>query len=375
MKTQQYLDEMQKIQYSLLEFLENESNSEEQFQNLKEIFNEYKITDDHYKLKSLLYLVTKIANNHHRGQDFFSKIDQVLNLFKNDIKKYFSNFEIFNIFKGNKRIILFLITEQILNFDENIAKEITTKAKYKKAKYPQFFAPEVKSFINENWLQNEGDLIEEIKQEVPDNFYELRKTGENDCHIFKLIQKDLVKDFIAYINQNNISLKTTIKPNIYETNSFLTKKEEISLIEYAAFFGSIQIFQYLQIEGVKLEQSLWPFAIHGANAELIHLLEDNNINPKDKSFENCFVESIKCHHNDVANFFLNNLTKYEIVDSYYFLSQSIKYRNFAFMQNNQINQSSFIDLCKYDYYVLVDALLESNEIDVNQSKIYKKKLF
>lgn len=94
------------------------------------------------------------------------------------------------------------------------------------------------------------------------NFYELRKAGENDSPICQLIQKDLIKEFIVYVNKNNTPLNSLIEPSIYETNSFLNSKQfcvtcdfnlyeylvkrndNLSLINYAAFFGSIQIFNY-----------------------------------------------------------------------------------------------------------------------------------
>lgn len=60
-------------------------------------------------------------------------------------------------------------------------------------------------------------------------------------------------------------------------------------------YGAIQIFKYLQLNRVPLTSSLWLFAIHGKNAEMIHL-EYNRVKPIDNSFDQCFKESIKCHH-------------------------------------------------------------------------------
>ena len=61
-----------------------------------------------------------------------------------------------------------------------------------------------------------------------------------------------------------------ISSSFYETNSFLLKKKTISLIEYSAFFGSIQIFQFLVFNNVDLNDDLWFYAIHGKNAEIIY---------------------------------------------------------------------------------------------------------
>ena len=281
-----------------------------------------------YDLLSLLHLISKIGNNCHRFPFFFSKLEIILQLFKEDIKKYFTNSETFIIFKSNKRIILFLIEQQIIVIDGSIAQKITKNGKYIEGKYPQYFLPEIEPFINEEWfpkyypenldeydyLLEKNKWIEFIKKELPEDFYEKRKEGENDSQISELIRKDMVTEFIMYVTQKGVSIRATIKPSIYETNSFLLKIqnqnrqdiEGFSLIEYAVFFGSIQIFNYLRFEGAELTPSLWPLAILSKNAEMIHLLEENHVKLEDKSYKQVFYESIKCHHNDITNYFINN---------------------------------------------------------------------
>ena len=125
MNSNEYLNEMKKIQQNILDLLDYENDTEEKYQNLKNIFADINIHDNQYKIKSIMYLLLNICKNHHREEGFFSKIEQILNLFKEDLHKYFSNSELFHIFKGNKRILLFLIEEKIITFDEFIAKQIT----------------------------------------------------------------------------------------------------------------------------------------------------------------------------------------------------------------------------------------------------------
>ena len=64
-------------------------------------------------------------------------------------------------------------------------------------------------------------------------------------------------------------------------------RKKVTLIEYAAFF-----------------------AVHGQNAEIIHIIENKVIEPqlekKESIYKSCFNESIKCNHNDIANYFFNN---------------------------------------------------------------------
>ena len=375
---QEYLEKMKNIHQNIFEFIEDEDDSEDKFQNVKDILINNIIEDKQDEFKTFLYFLSKISNNQQRTANFFSKLEQIIEYLKDDLRKHFSNFELFHIFSSSRRILLFLIETKILIIDESIAKQII-QSKYAKAKYPQYFQPEIQPFINKKWFpkynyDSEKNWILEIQKEIPEYFYELRKIGENDHFICELIRKDSIDDFITYINQNNYPLNSTIKPSIYETNNFLLKKEKQNqnptIIEYATFFGSIQIFNYLRNKGVVLSPSLWYYAVHSNNAEIIQILEENQIKPKDGSYKEIFRESIKCHHNDIAeyiqsNYLVNENEKEEEVVN------GIRYHNFEFIKKEQINEKTFFYLCKYDYYTLVSFLMSTKNIDINQKIIYK----
>ena len=78
--------------------------------------------------------------------------------FPHTFKRYFSYSEIFNIFKSNKRILLFLIEQQIIVIDQYIVIRITTTEKFIESKYPQYFQPEIQPFINEQWFPKNNGL-------------------------------------------------------------------------------------------------------------------------------------------------------------------------------------------------------------------------
>ena len=90
------------------------------------------------------------------------------------------------------------------------------------------------------------------------NFEINRKIGVNESIICKFIRNDLIEEFIVHVNKTNIPLNSTINQSIYEITQFLLDKTP-TLIEYAAFFGSIQILQYLLFNGVELKPSIWLF--------------------------------------------------------------------------------------------------------------------
>ena len=375
MNIESYLDRIQVIQDKLYEYIDCIENVEIIYENLISFFNELKIHENQYDLKLLLYSITNIANNYHRTINFFEKIDRIILYFENEIKKYFSNLDIFDIFHSNKRILLLLIKHKIMIIDEYIA-EIITSYEYVSKKYPQYFLPEIGPFLQNDSIDHflKDKWIKLLKKGLPEDFEEKRLNAENDNYLYKLIQKDLVKEFIIYVNRTNLSLDTKIDKSKYETNLFLLKSnknshylltDDVELIELAAFFGSIQIFQYLRLNNVELTPSLWIYAIHGRNYEIIHMLEQDNVELDDKIYQICLKESIKCHHNEIAEYLLN----IKVMD---IGSMPIKYYNFHFIQNNMINQSTFIDLCQYDYYIFVDFLLKDSHktIDINKIEIY-----
>ncbi|KAK8842426.1 hypothetical protein M9Y10_026009 [Tritrichomonas musculus] len=339
MEIQEFLIKMANIQNALLHFIESEPN-ETNFQNFVKLVEDNQIQKDRQKFHSFLYLLNKVSNNHNRNTDFISKFEKILNFYASYIKQTFSNTEIFHIFENNKRILLFLINEKIVSIDHHINKSMQ-EGQLKNANYFDYF----QKFNSEE-------------------FEDQRKSGVNDDTICNLIQKDLIKEFIIFVNKNNVPLKSKIKHSIFETNSFLNKKDEVTLIEYAAFYGSLQIFNYLRMNEVELTPSLWLCAIHSRNEEMIFILQDYLIEPEYNDYSKCYAEAIKCHHNDIANFIKETKMKESKDISIFSLKQAIKNYNFNFIPKDSINESTFYELVKYDQAFLVQNLLEATSVNL-----------
>ena len=196
-----------------------------------------------------------LSNYHHRGLGFFSKIEKILFFFlKNSIKQTLSNLSIFNIFQSNKVIILFL-NLGIIILDESIFSCLIESKESNVLKICHFFISEIRNFLKDKNIQIKKEDLFEIGPDILCDYDEKRKIGENDSYICSLIRKDSVEEFISYTTRTNMLLKSQIKPSIFETHSFLIS-ENPTLIEYATFFGSIQIVRYLYMNNVKLNSSL-----------------------------------------------------------------------------------------------------------------------
>ena len=353
-----YLEKINDIEDSILHYIED---SENDFEDLKNLINDFNLSTNKYHLKLLLHLISNVSNNHFRVQNFFPKIEKIIHTYKNIIKAQLTNSEIFDIFKFNTRLLLFLLEDQILIKDNKIRKKIFRRSSW----YGKWY------FQKE--LYGNDDEVELSDED--------RKIGENDHALCKIIRQDLAIEFITIVNRECISLSSKINTSTYETNPFLFKKTP-SLIEYAAFFGSIDIFKYLVINNVDLTPSLWLYAIHGNNPQIIHILEENRIKPNDETFEECLKESIICHHNELINYFEDNYC--ENADKNKIIYQSIKSCNFIYLFNRINNKSlSFYDLesienklndcgwsmfhylSSYGYFEIVEFLIKNTDINVN----------
>ena len=100
------------------------------------------------------------------------------------------------------------------------------------------------------------------------------------------------------------------------------------------------------INGVELNNSLWPFAIHSQNSEIIYQLIDHHIDP---IIVECIDESVKCNHNNITNYIQINLMKNEEVNSKDMFIQSLKNYNFSYIQEKMINATYIYDICYYIY--------------------------
>ena len=185
-----------------------------------------------------------------------------------------------------------------------------------------------------------------------------------------MIRNDLIEEFAIYVSKVNLKLSAaTVKMSIFETNNFLLKNKP-TLIEYATFYGSFQIFKFLQLNNVELTPSLWLYAIHGGNADIIHVLEENQVKPpkenEKKFFKKCLIESIKCHHNDFAKYIEEN---FEIMNDDDIISKSFKYHNYSRFHSNFEKCDNFFYVCLNNFNKLVNFLMNEREENIIERMI------
>ena len=351
MELDEYIEKMKDIQNYVLSFIDSDDCSTLMKDDLFKFFDEKHILEDKSNMKPLLKLFVKILNNYHHFPYFFKKIEIILSYFKESMKQNLSNKEIFHIFRKHNRIILFLIQEKILEIDKNLVQQMVDYNEH----YLKYFFPEIKSFIDDE------TILQQFESEIPEDFEKKRENFDNENYLYQLIQNDSIDDFVIYMNRTNTSVNSKIIPSIFETNQFIIKNN-LSLIEYAAFYGSIQIFQYLKYNGAILFPNLWISSIHGANPEIIHILEEYNFQQK-ISYQEYYNEAIKCHHNNIAVYLKGNLMDENNINENSISENIFKSRNYTFFPMNYNDKQIAKFLCKYNYVKLVKILLETKKLD------------
>ena len=85
MEYEKYTSIMREFQEVLLQYIDNEEDTEEIYQNLIKLFQEQKISENPPELLLIIQQIVHIANYHHRSHNFFDKLQQILLYFKEEI--------------------------------------------------------------------------------------------------------------------------------------------------------------------------------------------------------------------------------------------------------------------------------------------------
>ena len=250
------------------------------------------------------------------------------------------------------------LLEKMINLnliDSSITKGISTKyfAHYKTKEESRFHIsndPFSKEFINN---------IEELSKNDWELHKQLVREGVNPSNIAKAIRIDDVEKLQEISSQNNFDFNQKIEPSLYERFSFVNE-ENVSLIDYAAFFGSIKCFKFLLLNGSNLTNS-GKFAVAGGNIEIINLCEQNQ-----SSFKGSFEAGIEFHRNDIFRYIYDN--KIERFSEY---NQSTSHKetgnSTTEINHNKLNYLGLISILSSNYEVL--SFLENEGMKTNDSLI------
>ncbi|OHT14527.1 hypothetical protein TRFO_15042 [Tritrichomonas foetus] len=141
-------------------------------------------------------------------------------------------------------------------------------------------------------------------------------------------------------------------------------QENPTLIEYAAFFGSIKIFKYLLIHIDSLPQSLVLYAVSGGNIEILHLCEQHNC-----SFNDCIKYAVKYRHYDMISWLIETKQcqlDYKYIIKYHANEFIIKFlQEFISKNDKNILSKMLYSSVKYNNYCLTSFLTNFPNTNLN----------
>lgn len=333
------------------------------------------------KSKSMLKIVIQMLVSIYKENDsskiiINTKIIQLFDFLQKHIKENFSENEIFNIFKAKKRLLLYIYETKLIT-KQYFYQEMLNN--FNDSDYLQYFFIELSELNQEEFqyrihsYQLESFVEKESKNK--ELFIEQRKNGENDGKLSKMIRNDLIDDFTSLVSQSNLDLNSKIEKSLF--NPIYNDSNEPSLIEYAAYCGSHNIFKYLLMNDARISKNIFWFAIHGRNYDIIHLIENQQNIISDDFFIECYNEAIKCHFNEIAVYIEESFLKEKIP----FSSIETCVRSFNIQMMTRIFENDekvlikqtdfnkfFFYLCEYGYIDIVDLILKQTKNGILNEK-------
>lgn len=239
-----------------------------------------------------------------------------------------------------------------------------------------FFAFEVKAHSPDLYLSytcQSYEFRKYLNTITPEQHSIYRSSGLNQDKLAFLIRSNDAVGFQSYHSSTNINLDQRLT-SYYEECRFSEK--QLSLIEYAAFFGAIDVFKYLILNNATFSANLPKFAVIGGNYEIIHILEQNGLKFNDTMALNT---AIKYHRNDIVEYIKDSLGVDYTIKS---LKKSLKYYNlpifieimkryekipdFGIYNGNVIDYS-----CKCGYFDIVKIFSKLIENSEEKNKLLK----
>ncbi|OHT16061.1 hypothetical protein TRFO_42094 [Tritrichomonas foetus] len=355
---------------------------------------------------------TKVEVIYLKRQEIFSLILKEL-IFKHSLKTSFHQFSLFVIFKSNKHFLLFLFEEGIFDISFMLKKISFFRDK----NLFLFFIPEIQ-IMNPKFYENlkkqfkltEEDIKNEYlkiygekEEEEKRNYTEIRRKIHSQEELAKIIQSDVVNDFISFISKNsNFDLNSRIRPSFLENNPDINNDNEgISVLEYSMAFGSINVFRYLWIKKVKYSKNSLKYCLIGNHYEILHLLEEDEKEESQIEFDdNNYRKSIEYYHPEIIEYFsnfnyinhsnkINDSTLFSFINifsqtynveilNYFFLQNEISQfspitESQYFSTSNHFNSTFDINTILFDvinfqqspFYFVYNFLLKQTNIDIN----------
>lgn len=351
-----------------------------------------------------LKLITQITQNDNSFIEVF--LNTMLDPYVAECK---TTNEYVELRKEVEFILRWLIDHKLIEFDEIIKNGLKFYSFYLidflEKKNPKII--EIMSEIYKDLYQTFFQNLEEIKKNDWEIHKKLVQEGMNNYEIAIAIQnddKDKLQQIVAQPKYNNVELcKVEVPSSVYERCTFIDRKQ--TLIQYSAFFGSINCFKFLIMNDPKFapnnfqvienqdeqnkqdeqdnDKKLNPFrndpnyvnlakyAVASGNPEIIHIIEQ-----KGCSFDDTLKFAFDYAHHDIFDWIrMNKYENSKQLPLSSFLTKCVHQMQISLMiemleDGMNPNESKLITAAvEEENIILLDFLLKIKGIEVNENNI------
>ncbi|OHS99705.1 hypothetical protein TRFO_33830 [Tritrichomonas foetus] len=270
----------------------------------------YELSPENYSLTKNYILSNNFLSNRQMITQLISSlsefslnrrntVDLVVNLFSDfstNIKKYLTESDILNLMPliKFKYLVYRLLEINFVSIESIIPFALHDMTAF------GYFSPEIKAYDLD--LFNKYRERSKRTRKTVDKFDTIhhisyRKSGSNQDPISVSIVHDDLESFLDIISHTEINLNSKIEISPYEIFQFFWKP---TMIDYAAYYGSLQIYKYLLMNKVGVTWFTKVYAAAGGNYEIVHLCEENGELP-----ERLIGMAIQFHRNEIVEYILN----------------------------------------------------------------------
>ena len=237
--------------------------------------------------------------------------------------KEFQSVLIQKLLKSNPKLLYNLIIKDIIKFD--LIKDFLRRSlNIVNIFYFNSFLPNFEKEI-EFFIKNSNDEIIvqkylSILKNNPIEFQELIDFGWEKKSLGYILKYDIIEELLILTENSNFNFNQMITWSPFEIYPAPNSKKMITI---CAYFGSINCFKFLFLNGHNDFYDVIKYAVSGGNLEIIRLLYD-----VDQQVQTCLFQCARFHHYDVFNWFIDkdeitedvfaDLLKYNNINSFIF---------------------------------------------------------
>ena len=220
----------------------------------------------------------------------------------------------------------------------------------------------INSFNNEDKYPIFSQIMKSTdqKQWISAHLYNAH-LGINTNPMIYSLRFDKIDDFVKFTKTSQFKNDAKVMNCMYERCTFVNEKPK--MIEYAAFFGSIECFKYFILNCEDKSPGLLRFAVCSGNSEIIKTCCDL----KSSTFLGTLGLSIEYHHQVISEWLIE--AKNQTCNDQISIQNCFRFCNFEmfiYMMKEGVNANFFlIEAVHYSNLLAILFLLRIKGINVN----------